>query len=86
MLLSKKEVCAFTSYSSEHIRRLVIAGQFPAPIELNTANGIGWTRKAWLKSEVERWVAAKVARRDAGLSNPREREISLRASAASHRG
>ena len=61
MLLSKKEVCAFTSYSSEHIRRPrhAFAGQFPAPIELNTADGIGWTRQAARDRGRQRWVAAK---------------------------
>lgn len=83
MLLSKKQVCVLTSYSSEHVRRLVRAGLFPKPIELN-ASTRGWSRKAWLQSEVDAWLACRVAARDAGVTLENEKRLSERASARAH--
>jgi prophage regulatory protein len=45
-------------FSSRWIRELCKAGQFPKPLRL-TAN-----RVAWLKSEVEDWLADKAAQRN----------------------
>ena len=81
MLLTKKQVAALTSYSSEHIRRLVRDGLFPAPIALNPSPNVGWCRKGWVESEVGAWLAARIADRDAGVTNEREAEISERARA-----
>ena len=81
MLLTKKQVAALTSYSSEHIRRLVRDGLFPAPVVLNASPNAGWSRKAWLKSEVDAWLASRVAARDAGVTHENEKRISERASA-----
>lgn len=83
-MLSKKQVCVLTSYSSEHVRRLVRDGLFPKPIELNASPRVGWTRKAWLKSEVDAWIACRVAARDAGVTLENEKRLSERASARAH--
>jgi prophage regulatory protein len=57
-LRSKKGIC----YSREHVRRLVHARRFPRPIKLGDArNG----RVAWSEQEVDDWLAARFAERDA---------------------
>jgi prophage regulatory protein len=45
-------------YVRRHIRDLVAAGKFPRPIELSVA------RIAWVESEVDDWLAAKLAARN----------------------
>ena len=47
------------SYSRVHIHRLVGAGKFPRPIK------IGENRTAWLERELDEWLDAKIAERDA---------------------
>jgi len=47
------------SYSRVHIHRLVGAGKFPRPIK------IGEKRTAWLERELDEWLDAKIAERDA---------------------
>ena len=47
------------SYSRVHIHRLVAAGKFPRPIK------IGENRTAWLERELDEWLDAKIAERDA---------------------
>jgi prophage regulatory protein len=47
------------SYSRVHIHRLVGAGKFPRPIK------IGANRTAWLERELDDWLDAKIAERDA---------------------
>jgi prophage regulatory protein len=79
MLLMKSEVAALVGYSPEHIRRLVNRGRFPKPICLNPDPNIGWSRKAWVKSEIDAWIAARTAARDAGIVVKRESEIAKRA-------
>ena len=85
MLLPKKEVCALVGYSGEHIRRLVRDSLSPKPIILNANPNAGWSRKAWLKSEVEAWLAARVAARDGGVTNANEKRLSEIASARAHK-
>jgi len=46
-------------YSRVHIYRLVKAGKFPAPIK------VGQNRIGWVESEIDEWLNAKVAERDA---------------------
>jgi len=46
-------------YSRVHIGRLVKAGRFPAPIK------VGQNRIGWIESEIDEWLNAKVAERDA---------------------
>lgn len=54
-LVSKKELrTAFgIPYSPQHIARLEKAGQFPKRIKL------GQNRVAWLKVEIEEWIAGR---------------------------
>jgi prophage regulatory protein len=46
-------------YSPQHIARLEAAGRFPKRIPL------GQNRVAWLLSEIEEWLDARIALRDA---------------------
>jgi prophage regulatory protein len=48
-------------YSKSHLWRLIRAGEFPKPIRL------GQNRISFLESEIDDWVASKVAERDAKL-------------------
>ncbi|MEQ8327803.1 MAG: AlpA family phage regulatory protein [Parvibaculum sp.] len=60
-VVSKKElksVCGIP-YSGQHIARLEAAGQFPKRIKL------GANRVVWLLSEIEAWLDARIALRDA---------------------
>jgi prophage regulatory protein len=60
-VVSKKElktVCGIP-YSPQHIARLEAAGKFPKRIQL------GQNRVAWLLTEVEEWIDARIASRDA---------------------
>lgn len=56
-LISTKETCALTSLSRTMIHRLRSEGRFPAPVEL------GEKRIAFLRSEVQSWIAGKLAAR-----------------------
>ena len=57
-LLSKKQVREKVVYSIQHITRLEQAGKFPKRIRL------GENRVAWLETEIDNWIASKVATRD----------------------
>ena len=60
-VVSKKElktVCGIP-YSGQHIARLEAAGQFPKRIK------VGQNRVVWLLSEIEAWLDARIALRDA---------------------
>lgn len=46
-------------YSPAHLWRLWNAGQFPRPMKLSRS------RNAWLESEIDAWIKARVAERDA---------------------
>ena len=46
-------------YSRVHIGRLVQAGKFPTPIK------VGQNRIGWVESEIDEWLNAKIAERDA---------------------
>ena len=63
-VVSKKElrtVCGIP-YSPQHIARLEAAGQFPQRVQL------GQNRVVWLLKEVEEWLDARIALRDANVS------------------
>jgi predicted DNA-binding transcriptional regulator AlpA len=49
------------SYSREHIRRLVNAREFPAPMKLGRRSN---ARLAWSEEEVDQWLADRLAERD----------------------
>ncbi len=53
------EVQSRVGYSPMHIWRLEKAGRFPRRIKLGP-NSVGW-----LASEIDDWIAARVAERDA---------------------
>lgn len=57
-LLNKREVCRMTSYSRAHLDRLEADGRFPKRVRL------GQARVAWVESEVEDWIAERIAERD----------------------
>lgn len=58
ILISSKEVCRRIPFSRAQINNMVRAGEFPRPVP------IGPKRRAFIESEVEAWIAAKVAERD----------------------
>ena len=45
-------------YSRPHLWRLWTTGRFPRPVKLSSS------RNAWLASDVEAWIEAKVTERD----------------------
>lgn len=47
------------SYSRAHLHRLIKAKVFPAPIKL------GENRNAWVEAEVDAWIDARIAQREA---------------------
>jgi prophage regulatory protein len=56
-LISGKEVCRRTSLSRASLYRLMAQSVFPKPVPLHG------TRKAWIESEVDAWVASRIAAR-----------------------
>ena len=58
-LISKKAVRERVLYSYAHIARLEKAGKFPKRVRL------GPCRVGWVESEVEDWIKARIAERDA---------------------
>ena len=46
-------------YTRRHLRDLILGGRFPKPVHLSTA------RIAWIESEIDAWLAEKIAKRDA---------------------
>lgn len=58
-LITKGELRRMVPYTPQHILRLEKRGLFPRRIQ------VGTNRVAWLLSEVEQWVATRVAERDA---------------------
>ena len=61
-LIMRSELLAIVPYTSQHILRLEKRGLFPRRIQ------IGPNRVAWLLSEIEEWVAARVSERDKSIS------------------
>ena len=57
-LITKAELRQIVPYTGQHILRLEKSGKFPRRIQ------VGANRVAWLLTEVEAWVAARVAQRD----------------------
>lgn len=57
-LITKSELIAIVPYTPQHILRLEKRGLFPRRIQ------VGPNRVAWLLSEIEEWVAARVFERD----------------------
>ncbi len=57
-LITKSELRKIVPYTPQHILRLEKRGLFPRRIQ------VGPNRVAWLLSEIEEWVKARVAERD----------------------
>lgn len=53
------EVCRRVALSRSSIYAAIAAGTFPAPVRLGS-NSVGW-----VSSEVEAWIAARIAGREA---------------------
>ncbi len=58
-LIDKHELRKKVPYHEVHIGRLERAGKFPKRVKC------GANRVAWIESEVDDWIAAKMAERDA---------------------
>ncbi len=58
-LLSKKQVREKVLYSPAHIARLEADGRFPKRVRL------GAGRVGWVDREIDDWVNARIAERDA---------------------
>lgn len=58
-LISKTELRKIVPYTPQHILRLEKRGMFPRRVQLGT------NRVAWLLTEIEQWIAMRVAERDA---------------------
>jgi prophage regulatory protein len=63
-LITRSELLAIVPYTPQHILRLEKRGLFPRRIQ------IGPNRVAWLLSEIEEWVAARVVERDTSGRQP----------------
>jgi len=57
-LITRAELSQIVPYTGQHILRLEKSGKFPRRVR------VGANRVAWLLSEVEAWVAARVSERD----------------------
>ena len=57
-LITMSELLEIVPFSRQHILRLEKRGRFPRRIRL------GENRVAWLRSEVEQWIEARVEERD----------------------
>lgn len=57
-LITKKQLRAMVPYTPQHILRLEKKGKFPKRIR------VGENRVAWLLSDIEKFIADRVAARD----------------------
>jgi prophage regulatory protein len=57
-LIKQSEVSNETGMSKSHIYALIQRGLFPKPIKLSERSS------AWVESEVQDWIDAKIAARD----------------------
>lgn len=62
-LVCLKEVEALTSLKKSTLYALMNAGEFPAPIPVTPG------RRAWAVTEIQVWIAARVASRKVGASH-----------------
>lgn len=67
-LLRINAVAERVEFHPVHVRRLVKAGKFPAPIRL------GENRVAWIESEIDQWLEVKLQERNAALKESAEWE------------
>ena len=57
-LITKAELRTLVPYTPQHILRMEKQGRFPRRVQL------GPNRVAWLLTEIETWIAARVAERE----------------------
>ncbi len=62
--LRKQEVAELVGYHPVHIMRLAKAGDFPQPVR------VGAGRTAFVESEIQDWMASRVAARDGVEAEP----------------
>lgn len=55
------------TYSKTQLWRLAKAGTFPKPIK------VGAARNAWVESEIDAWIKARMAERDSAAAECRPR-------------
>ncbi len=58
-VITKKELLKIVPYTAQHILRLEKAEKFPKRLQL------GANRVVWLQTEIEAWLKARIAERDA---------------------
>lgn len=58
-IITRKELRTLVPYTPQHILRLEKQGKFPKRIQ------VGDNRVGWLLIEVEQWIEARAAERDA---------------------
>ena len=56
-LMPLRDVLASVGMSQASVYRMIAAGEFPKPVKLGTAS-------RWVSSEIEDWIAARVAERE----------------------
>lgn len=57
-LLTRQEVAQLTRLSKSSVERYIRQNRFPKPIDL------GPNRVAWVRSEIDAWISARIAERD----------------------
>lgn len=62
-IITKKELQRIVPYTPQHILRLEAAGKFPKRLQ------IGANRVGWLLSDIEAWIADRMAERDRAKRN-----------------
>jgi len=67
-LITRADLHAMVPYTPQHILRLEKRGLFPRRIQ------VGPNRVAWVLSEIEEWVAARVFERDRSGQQPERQE------------
>jgi prophage regulatory protein len=58
-ILRQRQVCETVGYSPMHLWRLEKAGKFPRRLKLGP-NSVGW-----VSTEIDAWIEARIAERDA---------------------
>ncbi len=60
-LLKSTDITSNFGLSRSHMYALIQKGEFPKPIKLSERSS------AWLESEVQAWIDARIAARDGGI-------------------
>lgn len=63
-LITKKQLRLMVPYTPQHILRLEKKGRFPRRIQ------VGANRVAWLLSDIEKFIAERIAARDSPTGSP----------------